>query len=121
VKRAPCIEAVNRDGQIACGGQRELSGENVQLFFQRRAAEICKTRIVGRGAIEYPAIETDLTDDGVRMRREKRGELFKPIGAAIADMPWMKTKAGANPRVLLRQLDHARPVALVRAVHDGAA
>lgn len=95
---APGVEAVDRGGKIALGGEAELPGEGVALLVERSAAETGEAGIVGAGAIEDPAVETDLADEGVGVCVEGLEERFAPAGGGVADIPRVKAVAGQKAK-----------------------
>lgn len=122
VKRTPGVDAMDGGGAVPRGGEGELCGEYVELFFERRAAETGETRVVGTGAVGHPAVETDLADGGGRMSVECSGERGEPVGGTIADMPRMKAEAWCDPGGMrVGEGEDLRPVGFRGAVDDGAA
>lgn len=91
---APGVEAVDRDGEIALGGEVELPGEGVALLVERRPAETGEAGIVGAGAIEDPAVETDFADEGVRVGVEGADKGVAPVRGGVADVPGVEAVAG---------------------------
>src|SRR5690606_19699381 len=109
---------------------------SVALFGERGAAETGESRIVGSGAIEHPAVESDFADgdggSGSRAGFPRRLELGEqratPIGRSVADVPRMKAETRNEPRrpVVRRNVAAAEcgdvgPVGFARAVHDSGA
>ena len=91
---APGIDAVDRDGQVALGGEGKLPDERVALFVEWRATKAGEAGIVGTGAFEHPAIEADFADEGVRVGVEDAEEVCSPVGRGVADVPRMEAVAG---------------------------
>ena len=97
VEGAPGIDAVDGRGEIARGGKCELGVENVELFFERSATQAAKARIVGAGAVEHPAVESDLADDGHGRGVQERCQCGEPGRSAVAGVPGMKAEARRDP------------------------
>jgi hypothetical protein len=83
-QRTEGIEAMNRGGEAARGGELELPVEDLHLLCERRPAQTGQPRVVRPRAVEDPAIESDLADAGVRVRGERGEQVFLPVGGTVA-------------------------------------
>ena len=119
-ERAPGFEAVNRDRQVAFGGEAQLPDECLSLLIERRTAESGQPRIVGAGAIKDPAIEADFADRGVRVGVERAEQCVAPVRRRVADIPRVQAIAGPHPGKTRGKGCDGRPVGLAGAVDDAA-
>lgn len=94
VEKAEGVEAMEGRGAVLCGGALELPDEDFGLLLEGSAAKAGEARVVGPGAIEHPAIETELADASRRMGLQRGEEGFLPRGGAIAGFPRMQAVAG---------------------------
>ncbi len=88
------VDAVDSDGAVESDGEGELGFEDSELFVERGAAEAGEAGVVGPGAVEYPAVEADFTDGGVRIGGEVGAERVEPSGSAVADIPGVEAVGG---------------------------
>ena len=116
VERAKRVEAVDRGGEVAFAGERELPEENLHLLLDWGAVQADEVRVIGLGAIEHPAVEADLADAGARISVQPDEEVFLPVGGAVADIPRVQAVAGQHDGMGCSKRGHIRPVGFGRAV-----
>jgi hypothetical protein len=88
------LRGVDRGGAVQLGGEVELGGEDCGLLRERGDAEAGEAGIVGANAVDDPAVETDLTNAGVRIGEQCGAEEAEPAGAAVAAIPGVEAVAG---------------------------
>lgn len=119
-ERAEGVETVDAGGEVAFGGERELRAEDFDLLVERGAAESGQARIVGAGAVEDPAVESDFADVRAGSGVEGRAEGVEPGGGAVAGVPRVESVAGEDEGVAAGERGDGGPVGFAGAVDDGA-
>lgn len=61
------------------GGKGKLGEKGGDLFLHRSTAHADEAWVVGRGAFEEPAVETDLAYAGTRIGKQTHAEIGQPI------------------------------------------
>ena len=117
-ERAPGLEAVDGDGAVFRAGKGELFEENFALFGERGAALAGEAGVVGAGAVEDPAVDTDFADGGVRVGIEVGFESGEPVRGTVAGLPRVEAVAGADKGVALGESRDAGPVGFAGAVDN---
>lgn len=120
-ERAEGVEAVDAGGEIAFGGEGELRAEDFDLCGERGAAESGEARVVGAGAVEYPAVEADFSDGRAGVGVERGAERVEPGGGAVAGVPGVEAVAGVDKGVAAGERGDVGPVGFAGAVDHGAA
>lgn len=120
VEGAEGIEAMERGGPAEFSGEGELGGADLGLFGEGRAAEAGEAGVVGAGAVEHPAVETELADGGGGVAFEPGAEGGVPGGGAVAAIPRVEPVAGQHPGVGGGEGGDGGPIGFAGAVDDGA-
>ncbi len=89
------------------------------MLLDGRPAQTGKARVVGLGVVD-PAVESNLTDGGARIRIEIREKVFLPRGRAVAGIPRMQAVAGQYHRLCHGERGDVGPVGFAGTVGHGA-